>query len=641
MLAHAGPDRRSTGVHATVRPRPLGRPRPRRRGGGADHLPFSVRPRARGAGLRGPRALLPARLPSGHRRRAGGACCAQWSTSRTCAATGGWPSRPTSSTTSGCRSPPSTAACFAPKRPRVYTMHWRLPEAGSPDRPHAHPAARRDGRGRGPLRARGAAPRADFGVPAERLRVIPHGAFDYLTRQDDEIAAARRSSGGRGAGDPRLRPDPPLQGDRRPARGLLAKSREPSSGSSACRGCRWRSFGSSRDRAPGTVRFVDRFIPDDEIPAFMRRADLVVLPYRNIEQSGVLYTALAFGRPLVLSSVGGFPEIAERGAARLVPPEDPEALAEALTELLADRDTAAGARRPPPPGRLRPRTPGIGSPSRPWPSTGTCSTIRNPIIPAHGARDRLLGRGRPDRLRPPGLSAAALGAGRDLRRGRREGARAEDRRRAPPRHPDHPGLRRGGGDRAEDRQREGARLSRPIGSRSWWPRTARATGRRSWPARRGPTRSWSCPAAARSRRSTRPPPRRAGAILAFSDANSYWRPDALRRLVARFADERVGYACGQVRFEGGEGGNQEGLYWRYEMAVRSMETRLAGSPPGTARSTRSVARPTSSSTRAAARTSASRSSSPSVAGAPSTSRGRSPRRRWRRRSRASSAASAG
>jgi cellulose synthase/poly-beta-1,6-N-acetylglucosamine synthase-like glycosyltransferase len=71
-----------------------------------------------------------------------------------------------------------------------------------------------------------------------------------------------------------------------------------------------------------------------------------------------------------------------------------------------------------------------------------------------------------------------------------------------------------------------------------------------------------------------------GVLLAFSDANSYWRPDALRLLVERFADERVGYACGQVRFEGGEGGNQEGLYWRYEMAVRSMETRLAGITAG-------------------------------------------------------------
>jgi cellulose synthase/poly-beta-1,6-N-acetylglucosamine synthase-like glycosyltransferase len=71
-----------------------------------------------------------------------------------------------------------------------------------------------------------------------------------------------------------------------------------------------------------------------------------------------------------------------------------------------------------------------------------------------------------------------------------------------------------------------------------------------------------------------------GDILAFSDANSYWRPDALRRLVARFGDAEVGYACGQVRFAGGEGGNQEALYWRYEMAVRSLETRLAGITAG-------------------------------------------------------------
>jgi glycosyltransferase involved in cell wall biosynthesis len=99
-------------------------------------------------------------------------------------------------------------------------------------------------------------------------------------------------------------------------------------------------------RAPGTVRFVDRFVTDPEIPAFMRRADLVVLPYRNIEQSGVLYTALAFGKPLVLSAVGGFPEVASRGAARLVPPGEPAALAETLRELLDDsaaRDALAAA----------------------------------------------------------------------------------------------------------------------------------------------------------------------------------------------------------------------------------------------------------------------------------------------------------
>ena len=71
-----------------------------------------------------------------------------------------------------------------------------------------------------------------------------------------------------------------------------------------------------------------------------------------------------------------------------------------------------------------------------------------------------------------------------------------------------------------------------------------------------------------------------GDLLAFSDANAYWRRDALRRLVDRLADEQVGYVCGQVRFVGGEGGNQEGLYWRYEMAVRRSESRLAGITAG-------------------------------------------------------------
>jgi glycosyltransferase involved in cell wall biosynthesis len=65
-----------------------------------------------------------------------------------------------------------------------------------------------------------------------------------------------------------------------------------------------------------------------------------------------------------------------------------------------------------------------------------------------------------------------------------------------------------------------------------------------------------------------------GEILAFSDANARWDPGALRALVAAFADSRVGYACGRVRFVGGGGGNQEGLYWRYELWLRGMESRL-------------------------------------------------------------------
>jgi cellulose synthase/poly-beta-1,6-N-acetylglucosamine synthase-like glycosyltransferase len=67
-----------------------------------------------------------------------------------------------------------------------------------------------------------------------------------------------------------------------------------------------------------------------------------------------------------------------------------------------------------------------------------------------------------------------------------------------------------------------------------------------------------------------------GELLAFSDANSSWAPDALARLVEPFADPAVGYACGQVRFVDEGGGNLEGAYWRYEMAVREMESGLGG-----------------------------------------------------------------
>ena len=68
-----------------------------------------------------------------------------------------------------------------------------------------------------------------------------------------------------------------------------------------------------------------------------------------------------------------------------------------------------------------------------------------------------------------------------------------------------------------------------------------------------------------------------GELVAFSDANAFWAPDALRRLVAPFgADRRVGYVCGQVSFvNDADGTNQEGLYWRYEMALRERESRLA------------------------------------------------------------------
>lgn len=67
-----------------------------------------------------------------------------------------------------------------------------------------------------------------------------------------------------------------------------------------------------------------------------------------------------------------------------------------------------------------------------------------------------------------------------------------------------------------------------------------------------------------------------GEVVAFSDANAFWEPDALRRLVAPLvAAPDVGYVCGQVAFVNDGGTNQEGVYWRYEMLLRALESRLA------------------------------------------------------------------
>jgi cellulose synthase/poly-beta-1,6-N-acetylglucosamine synthase-like glycosyltransferase len=63
-------------------------------------------------------------------------------------------------------------------------------------------------------------------------------------------------------------------------------------------------------------------------------------------------------------------------------------------------------------------------------------------------------------------------------------------------------------------------------------------------------------------------------IVAFSDANSTWAPDALRKLVRNFADPDVAYVCGRLNVQAEDGRNKEGVYWRYELALRSDESRL-------------------------------------------------------------------
>jgi len=228
-----------------------------------------------------------------------------------------------------------------PLRPRVMTAHYVLPPR--PSRRQLAAARRAFGAmdavvahsEHGARRLREV-----VGLPGERVRVIHHGAFDYLTRLPDPKPLPRELEGAEG-------PVILFFGLLRPYKGvdtlLEAFRRVP--------GAELWIVGNPRmeveplrrlaAEAPGRVRFLTRFVEDSEIPAIMRGADVVALPYRDAEHSGVLYAALAFGKPLVLSAVGGFPEVAEAGAARLVPPEDPVTLAATLAELAGDEGARA------------------------------------------------------------------------------------------------------------------------------------------------------------------------------------------------------------------------------------------------------------------------------------------------------------
>ncbi|MBS1863722.1 MAG: glycosyltransferase [Actinobacteria bacterium] len=235
-----------------------------------------------------------------------------------------------------------------PARPRVMTAHYILP-------PDASRRAARSARKvfssmdavvahslHGATRLRD-----EVGLPAERIRVIPHGAFDYLTRLPEEKPLPEELRGAEG-------PVVLSFGLLRPYKGLenlLEAFSEVAGAELWIVGNPRMSVEPLHEMAALTgakVRFVTRFVEDAEIPAIFRRADVVALPYLDAEHSGVLYTGLAFGKPMVVSAVGGFPEVADIGAARLVPPGDTAALARALRELTGEeaaREELAAAAR--------------------------------------------------------------------------------------------------------------------------------------------------------------------------------------------------------------------------------------------------------------------------------------------------------
>jgi glycosyltransferase involved in cell wall biosynthesis len=80
-----------------------------------------------------------------------------------------------------------------------------------------------------------------------------------------------------------------------------------------------------------------RYVRDEEIAGLMAEAAAVVLPYRELDSSGVLATAIGYGRPAIVSDVGSLGEtVADYGAGLVVPPDDAEALAHACVRLLTE-----------------------------------------------------------------------------------------------------------------------------------------------------------------------------------------------------------------------------------------------------------------------------------------------------------------
>ena len=181
-------------------------------------------------------------------------------------------------------------------------------------------------------------------IPASKVSVIPHGAFDYLTRLPEETPMDEA------VGDLDGRRVVLSFGIVRPYKGvdllIEAFRQAPADAVLLVVGRSLTPIEPLRRLAEelglgDRVRFVSRFVPDSEVPAYFRRADLVVLPYRRSEQSGTLFTALAFGAPVLATAVGGMAELAEHGAVRLVPPGDARSLAVSVTDLLENEGERA------------------------------------------------------------------------------------------------------------------------------------------------------------------------------------------------------------------------------------------------------------------------------------------------------------
>jgi len=90
----------------------------------------------------------------------------------------------------------------------------------------------------------------------------------------------------------------------------------------------------SRLGIPASVTFVEGYIPNEEVARYFAASDLVVIPYVTATQSGIVQLAFGFGKPVVVSRVGGLPEVVEEGVTGyLVPPMDSASISNAVLDF--------------------------------------------------------------------------------------------------------------------------------------------------------------------------------------------------------------------------------------------------------------------------------------------------------------------
>jgi len=181
-----------------------------------------------------------------------------------------------------------------------------------------------------------------YGLPPGKISRIPHGILDTEVPKSAKPAAAKTDD----------KVNLLLFGQIKPYKGTdllieaLAKLPEATRAK-----CRLQVIGKPQmDMQPlfdladklgvsSSIAWDLRFVDEDEIPGIFEAGDIMVMPYREIDASGVLMVALSVGRPIIATNIGLFAELLENEThGALIPADNAAALAKALTPLIDDQD---------------------------------------------------------------------------------------------------------------------------------------------------------------------------------------------------------------------------------------------------------------------------------------------------------------